>query len=192
MASSAARERQEEVLGFWFGEDEIARPEWFVKDAAFDRRIEERFGALTLSALAGGCEDWVEAPRPALAYVIVLDQFTRNIYRDTAEAFAGDPQALSAARRIVAAGWDCALTPVQRWFCYMPFQHSEILEDQREALRLFGALRNDPQAGGAWEWAVKHQAVIERFGRFPHRNAILGRRSTEQEMAFLEQPGSRF
>lgn len=183
---------QEQVLGFWFGEHQETRREWFVKDARFDREIAERFGPLLESALAGACEDWIVAPRPALAYVVLLDQFTRNAFRDTPRAFAGDASALAAARLIVASGWDRELAPLQRWFCYLPFEHSEDVRDQRESLRLFGALREDPQAGGAWEWAQRHHDVIVRFGRFPHRNAILGRESTAAELAFLGQPGSRF
>ena len=183
---------QEQVLGFWFGEHRQSRREWFVKDIVFDREIATRFGPLLESALAGGCDDWLVAPRPALAFVIVLDQFTRNAYRDTPRAFAGDPAALAAARLIVARGWDTELPALQRWFCYLPFEHSEDLADQRESLRLFGMLRQDPQAGSAWEWAERHHDVIARFGRFPHRNAILGRESTAAEIAFLDQPGSRF
>ena len=186
-----------EVLEFWFGEPSApdfgrARAEWFRKDPAFDARIGARFGALIEDGLRGGLEGWLGAPQAALAYVIVLDQFTRNVFRDTLRAFSGDARALAAARRIVSLRWDEALRPVQRWFCYLPFEHSEDVADQREALRLFGALRDDPDAGGAWEWAVKHFEVVERFGRFPHRNAILGRASTPEELEFLSQPGSRF
>jgi uncharacterized protein (DUF924 family) len=189
--------RADEVLAFWFGPSDApgsggARKEWFVKDEGFDAQIRERFGALIESALAGGLEQWLDAPETALAYVILLDQFTRNAFRDTPASFAGDARALAAARLIVARGWDTRMTPVHRWFCYLPFEHSERIEDQHESLRLFGLLRDDPVAGGAYEWAVKHCEVIERFGRYPHRNAILGRASTPQELAFLAQPGSRF
>ncbi|NLD68092.1 MAG: DUF924 domain-containing protein [Limnobacter sp.] len=168
------------------------RPQWFVKDPAFDREIEARFGPLIEKALAGDCAHWPGGPRPALALVIVLDQFTRNVFRETPRAFAGDPLALAAARRIVAEGWDRELVPMERWFCYLPFEHSEALADQQESLRLFGQLRDDPQAGGAFQWAQSHHDVIERFGRFPHRNEILGRESTPEEIEFLRQPGSRF
>jgi uncharacterized protein (DUF924 family) len=189
--------RADEVLAFWFGpsgEPDAggARKEWFVKDDGFDAQIRERFGALIESALAGGLEQWLDEPETALAYLILLDQFTRNAFRDTPASFAGDARALAAARLIVARGWDARMTPVHRWFCYLPFEHSERIEDQHESLRLFGLLRDDPVAGGAYEWAVKHFEIIERFGRYPHRNAILGRTSTPQELAFLAQPGSRF
>jgi uncharacterized protein (DUF924 family) len=189
--------RQREVLEFWFGADLGAgtmapRSQWFSADPRFDETIVRRFGALLESALAGECEHWTQAPLPTLAYILVLDQFTRNAFRGTPRGFAGDPRALAAARRAVEAEWDSRLAPLQRWFCYMPFEHSESLADQEESLRLFGALREDPQAGGAWPWAVSHHRVIERFGRFPHRNAILGRESTPEELAFLEEPGSRF
>ena len=187
-----ARQYQQQVLDFWFGDMSAPRPQWFVKDPAFDREIEARFGPLIEKALAGDCAHWLGGPRPALALVIVLDQFTRNVFRETPRAFAGDPLALAAARRIVAEGWDRELVPMERWFCYMPFEHSEALADQQESLRLFGQLRDDPQAGGAFQWAQSHHDVIERFGRFPHRNEILGRESTPEEIEFLRQPGSRF
>jgi len=187
----------DQVLAFWFGEPGSAdadrpRPQWFAKDAAFDAAIRERFGDAIRDGLAGRLEDWLDEPASALAYVIVLDQFTRNALRGSAESFSGDARALAAARRIVARGWDAAYAPVRRWFCYLPFEHSERIDDQRESLRLFATLRDDPLAGGAYEWAVRHWEVVERFGRFPHRNELLGRESTAEELAFLAQPGSRF
>ncbi|MGD9942962.1 MAG: DUF924 family protein [Burkholderiaceae bacterium] len=186
-----------DVLEFWFGGADgrrhgQVRPEWFTKDPAFDRLIADRFGVLIDEALAGRLAHWAGSPQDALALIIVLDQFTRNVFRDTPRMFAGDPLALALARRLVADGQDTALTPLQRWFCYLPFEHSEELAMQHESLRLFGMLRSDPLAGGAFDWAQRHYDVIERFGRFPHRNAILGRSSTPEELAFLDQPGSRF
>lgn len=186
-----------EVLAFWFGapgtpDADRPRPQWFAKDDAFDAAIRERFGDVIRDGLDGRLEHWLESPDAALAYVIVLDQFTRNAFRGSAASFSGDERALAAARRIVAQGWDSGYAPVRRSFCYLPFEHSERIEDQRESLRLFGTLRDDPLAGGAYEWAVKHQEIVERFGRFPHRNELLGRESTAEELAFLEQPGSRF
>jgi uncharacterized protein (DUF924 family) len=188
---------QREVLEFWFGADLGRAPappnsDWFGGREAFDEIIVARFGDLIGTALAGEIEHWPNAPLPALAYILVLDQFTRNAFRGTPRAFAGDPLALAAAQRAVQEGWHLHLSPLQRWFCYMPFEHSEELSDQQESLRLFGALRNDPPAAEGWPWAVRHHEVIERFGRFPHRNAILGRESTPEELAFLAQPGSRF
>lgn len=183
------------VLEFWFGAPPAreARSEWFRKDPAFDALIRERFGTLIERALRGELACWAgRGPQATLALVIVLDQFTRNAFRDTPKMFAGDAAALTVARRIVAEGWDTGYDPLRRWFCYLPFEHSESLDDQRESLRLFARLRDDPLAGGAWTWAVRHHEVIERFGRYPHRNAILGRASTPAEEAFLREPGSRF
>ena len=186
-----------EVLDFWFGAAGAPganrpRDVWFRKDETFDAAIASRFGATLDAALQGRLEDWLHAPDAALACVLVLDQFTRNAFRGTPRAFAGDARALAAARHIVAAGWDGAMAPVRRWFCYLPFEHSETLADQDESVRLFGQLRDDPDAGGALAWAESHRDVIKRFGRFPHRNEILGRASSPEELAFLAQPGSRF
>lgn len=194
---AAARERAQQVLRFWFGGPDgddagTVRRQWFAKDDAFDARIAGNFGALVVDAIAGGCDDWGRDPDTAPALVLVLDQFTRNLYRGTPRMFAGDARALEVARRIVANRWDERYDPLLRWFCYMPFEHSESIDDQNESLRLFGALRDDPLAGGAWYWAVRHHEVIERFGRFPHRNAILGRPSTPEELEFLKQPNSSF
>ncbi len=185
------------VLAFWFdGPDGTGRGrvrgEWFGKAPAFDASVRAGFGPLIEHALQGGCDRWAEAPGTAPALVLVLDQLTRNAFRDTPRMYAGDAIALAAARRIVAEAWDRDYDPLLRWFCYLPFEHSESLDDQRESLRLFGQLRDDPLVGGAWEWAVRHLEVIERFGRFPHRNEILGRASTPEETAFLREPGSRF
>lgn len=197
MSAPQAGPGPDEVLAFWFdGADGRARgrvrPEWFSKDPAFDAAIRSRFGALIERALAGGCDGWGRDAATAPALILVLDQFTRNVFRDTRRMFAGDAAALAAARRVVAEGWDLRYDTLRRWFCYMPFEHSESLADQREALRLFGALRDDPLAGGAWPWAQRHHDIIERFGRFPHRNELLERASTPDEVAFLLEPGSRF
>ena len=190
--------RAAEVLDFWFGAPDAAgrlatREAWFKKDAAFDAQIQERFGALIDAALNGELSGWDLQPLSALARVIVLDQFTRNTRRDSAGMFAGDAQALALARRVVASGQDRALQGVQRQFLYLPFEHSEAIEDQQESLRLFGQLGQDhPELAGLLEWALKHQVIVARFGRFPHRNAALGRASTAEELAFLKQPGSGF
>ncbi len=193
----AERERAHDVLAFWFSGDDgseagTVRRQWFAKDGAFDEAIADRFGALVADAVDGRRDAWGEDRDCAPALVIVLDQFTRNVHRDTPQMFAGDARALQVARRIVARRWDEGCDPLLRWFCYMPFEHSESLDDQNESLRLFAALRDDPLAGGAWRWAVRHHEIIERFGRFPHRNAILGRTSTPDELAFLREPGSSF
>ena len=183
------------VLEFWFGPEgpRAARDVWFRKDPAFDARIRERFGDLVEAALAGRLDHWEDAgPESALALVIVLDQFTRNLFRDTPRMFAGDDRALAIARRLVDSGADRRLTPVQRWFAYMPFEHAESLAEQERAVALFDELRAYPASAGAYDWAVRHRDVIRRFGRFPHRNEILGRESTADEIAFLATPGSRF
>ena len=186
------------VLDFWFLPADHAghgnyRPEWFRKDAAFDASILERFGANIERALAGTASDG--ADEALLAHILLLDQFTRNIYRNTPRAFAGDAQALRIAESLVATGRDKNLTPWQRWFAYLPFEHSESLLDQERSVALFAALRREMQHeafDNAHDYALRHREVIARFGRLPHRNAILGRTSTSGEIAFLKQPGSSF
>jgi len=186
------------VLDFWFDEPDACgrlntREAWFKKDPAFDATLRERFGELIDAALRGELADWEGQPLSALALVIVLDQFTRNTRRDTAGMFAGDPMALRIARRCIAAGQDQAMQGVQRQFLYLPFEHSEALDDQAESMRLFAQLGQDhPELSGLLEWARKHQVIVARFGRFPHRNAALGRASTPEELEFLKQPGSGF
>jgi uncharacterized protein (DUF924 family) len=186
-----------EVLDFWFGEPGspghgTQRREWFAKDAAFDAQIRRRFLALHAAAALGERDRWAATPRGALALVIVLDQFSRNLYRDDPRAFSQDERALSAARRMVDSGWDSQLAPIERPFAYLPFEHSERLADQDRAVALFTALEVFEPTRGLVTWAEKHRAVIARFGRFPHRNAVLGRESTPEEAAFLLEPGSRF
>jgi uncharacterized protein (DUF924 family) len=182
------------VLAFWFGDAPLAqRAEWFRKDPAFDAQIRARFGALIEAALAGEHADWDAAPAGALARIVVLDQFTRNVFRDTARAFAGDALALAAARALVARGDDRHLAPLQRVFAYLPFEHAEDRMLQAESLRLFAALTRDaPALAGFEDYARRHAVVIERFGRFPHRNAALGRVSTDEEQHYLQQPGAGF
>ena len=188
----------QEVLDFWFGKqtDPVFgsdRVEWFRKDPAFDDSIRSRFGALIERGLRGELEAWAEAPTSALAQVIVLDQFTRNVYRDTPRAFAGDARALAAARAMVGARHDEALPPFQRAFVYLPFEHAEGIEMQNEGVRLYTRLAAiAPEHANGLDYAERHRAIIERFGRFPHRNRILGRQSTPEEAAFLLTPGSGF
>jgi uncharacterized protein (DUF924 family) len=169
---------------------------WFKKDDAFDALIAQRFGPLIAQALVGGIDDWLAKPvqaLPALARVIVLDQFTRNVFRGTARAFAGDGMALQTARALVASGADRALSPVQRQFAYLPFEHAEDLSHQRTSVQLFQQLAvDDPASAGLVDWARKHLDIVARFGRFPHRNVALGRASTDEEAAFLLTPGSGF
>jgi uncharacterized protein (DUF924 family) len=182
-----------EVLDFWFGDSDIARPEWFRKDTAFDDLSRQRFGGLIAQALAGAIDDWAATPEGALARIVVLDQFPRNVFRDTPRAFAGDRLALAAARALVDAGGDRLLPPRRRSFVYLPFEHAEDRAAQQTAVALFGALAAEqPDLAEALDWARRHQVVIERFGRFPHRNRVLGRVDTAEEAAFLLEPGSRF
>ncbi|MDO9073746.1 MAG: DUF924 family protein [Rubrivivax sp.] len=188
-------DRAARVRAFWFGEPPTATPReaWFRKDAAFDGQIRERFGDLIETALAGGLQAWDATPAGTLARILVLDQFTRNTFRNSARAFAGDALALAAAQALVAGGGDRALTPLQRWFAYLPFEHAEDLALQRQSLALFTALAEEhPDLADAQHWAQKHFDIVERFGRYPHRNALLGRSSTLEEAAFLLQPGSSF
>jgi uncharacterized protein (DUF924 family) len=193
--------RAEDVLDFWFGAPSDPgytqpRPAWFRKNETFDALIVTRFGALIEQALAGGIDDWAAAPLEplsALARVIVLDQFTRNAFRGSARAFAGDAMALQTARALVAAGLDRGLNGVQRQFVYLPFEHAEDLAHQRTSVQLFEQLgRDEPALAGLLEWAQRHHDIVARFGRFPHRNAVLGRASTDEEAAFLLTPGSSF
>jgi uncharacterized protein (DUF924 family) len=168
------------------------RPEWFGKDPAFDAQIRERFEALIAEALAGGLGEWCNTPQGALARVLLLDQFTRNAYRDTPAAFSGDARALATARDAIARGFDRELGPLERWFLYMPFQHSEDLADQERSVALFQALARDTGLTAPLSYVVRHADIVRRFGRFPHRNAILGRTSSAAEIAFLRTPGSSF
>ena len=186
------------VLDFWFGAPGSPghgqlNAAWFRKSPSFDAEIARRFAPLVDSALGGGLRDWAQQPASALARIVLLDQFTRSVFRDTPRAFAGDALALAAAREMVSARRDDALPPLQRAFVYMPFEHAEDLTAQDEALRLFGQLAvGASDAAGFLDYARRHRAVIARFGRFPHRNAVLGRTSTPDEIEFLKQPGSHF
>ncbi len=189
----------QDVLDFWFLPSSSEgygqqRAEWFRKDDAFDEAIRTRFGVLIEQAVAGGLRDWdQQGPSGILARILVLDQFTRNAWRGSAASFAGDSLALAAAESLVDHGADAGLLPVQRWFAYMPFEHAEDARMQERAVRLFTALaESEPGYEGALDYAHRHRGVIARFGRFPHRNAILGRASTREELAYLAQPGSGF
>ena len=181
------------VLDFWFGPPPHAtRDTWFRKDPAFDATIREGFGDAVAAARAGDFHSWRRSPRGALALVILLDQFTRNIYRDTPRAFAGDALALDIAKAAVDQGFDRKLDAFERWFLYLPFEHAEDWAMQERSLTLFGQLAADTGDRTALHWAEKHAEVIRRFGRYPHRNAILGRPSSPEEIAFLAEPGSSF
>jgi uncharacterized protein (DUF924 family) len=186
-----------EVLDFWFGEPGSAlhgkaRAEWFRKAPAFDGQIRRRFLALHAAAALGERDRWKEEPDPLLALVVVLDQFSRNLYRGDARAFSQDAAALACARLMRDRGWDAQRLPVERQFAYLPFEHSEDPADQDRSVALFASLEAYPETKGLTEWAQRHRAIVRRFGRFPHRNAALGRASTPEEAAFLETPGSGF
>jgi len=176
----------ESVLSFWF--EQIEAKQWWGKSNDFDRLIATRFGALHAAAARCDLSDWRETPKGRLAEVIVLDQFSRNIYRDQPQAFACDTLALALAQTAVAAQADRSLEMRQRAFMYMPYMHSESPLVHTVALTLFS------QAGleYALPSALRHKAIIDRFGRYPHRNAILGRASTAEELEFLAGPGSSF
>ncbi len=185
------------VLEFWFGapgssEHGAPREVWFKKSDDFDRTVRERFMSLYEQAAQGALAHWDSAPHPLLALIIVLDQFPRNMFRSDPRAFATDSQALAAAERMVARAWDRELTPIERSFAYLPYEHAENLALQERALELFGRLAQDAGLAEPLDWARKHHAVIARFGRFPHRNEVLGRTSTPEEVEFLTQPGSSF
>ena len=186
-----------QVLAFWFGEPGSpergrSRREWFAKDADLDAQIRRRFLALHASAALGECDRWAVGPQGLLALIVVLDQFSRNLYRDDPRAFSQDERALCAARLMVDQRWDEALMPVERLFAYLPFEHAEDIAEQDRCVELMGALEAFEETRGMVAWAEKHRVIVRRFGRFPHRNAALGRTSTAQEEAFLTEPGSRF
>ncbi len=185
----------EALLEFWFGPREghgKPRPEWFRKDERFDEEIRRRFAALHASAALGELESWRAEARSMLALTIALDQFSRNLYRGDPRSFSQDAHALACAREALARGDDVKLEPVERQFLYLPFEHSEDPADQDRAVELMGSLDRFEATHGLVEWAERHRAVIRRFRRFPHRNAVLGRASTPAEAEFLKEPGSRF
>jgi len=194
--------RHEEILQFWLGAPGGPplgnQARWFTRDDQLDAEIRARFGADLEAAAHGALAGWADAPRPALALVVLLDQFSRNAWRGTPRAFAQDAQALRVAQDAIARGFDGQLAPVERWFLYMPFMHAEDHAVQQRGVALFARLADEapPELRGAFEsaldYAERHRVIVERFGRFPHRNAILGRPSTPEEVEFLAQPGSSF
>jgi uncharacterized protein (DUF924 family) len=194
-----------DILTFWFGPPDDPDPaatqrRWFTKSDAFDAEVRERFGPAIEDGIAGRHAGWIDAashgwadPAAGLALVLLTDQLPRNAFRGTARAFAGDAQALVAAQQLVTSGAHRQLATHQRAFIYLPFEHAEDLAHQRTAVQLLEQLgRDDAQQAHYAPWAHKHLDVIARFGRFPHRNAALGRASTPEELAFLARPGSSF
>ena len=182
------KDSKTEILDFWFVE--TAPVQWFQKNDEFDGLIRERFGALYEKAKDGFYDGWMQDADGYLALCILLDQFPRNMFRDTPRAFESDPKALDVARRAIALGLDQVLLHVKRRFIYLPFEHSENLEDQKRSVELFETMADEDPLGH--EYAVRHLKVIEQFGRFPHRNVILGRENTKEEAEYLAEPGSGF
>jgi uncharacterized protein (DUF924 family) len=178
-----------EVLKFWFGQQ---RKAWFEKNPAFDEEIRTRFLPFYEMGSNRELEVWKAEPKSSVALVILLDQFPRNMFRGSARAFAADPLAREAANAIVEKRWDKRMTPDERLFVYLPFEHSESLADQERCLALMKEISVYPETADMPKWAQAHLDIIRRFGRFPHRNAALGRASTPEELEFLSQPGSSF
>jgi uncharacterized protein (DUF924 family) len=176
----------QDILHFWF--NELSDKQRFAKDIALDALLRERFFGTWQAAARGELFAWRVSPHGRLAEIIVLDQFSRNMFRGTAQAFAQDAQALTLAQELVAQGLDAQLGSSERAFAYMPYMHSESLTIHDEALRLFA----QPGLENNLDFEKRHRAIIERFGRYPHRNAVLGRDSTPEELAFLSEPGSSF
>jgi len=186
MTAIPQRYVHQDILRFWF--EEIQPSQWWAKDDAFDQSLRARFSGVHAQATRCELFEWRTQPRGRLAEVIVLDQFSRNLFRGSALAFASDPLALALAQEAIAAKADAALSAVERSFLYLPYMHSESLAMHAVAIDLYR--RNGIQNNLDFE--LRHQQIIERFGRYPHRNAILGRQSTDAEIEFLKQPGSGF
>ena len=177
----------DQVFGFWFAPGMEKR--WFVKDEAFDAEARGGLGPLHEAAARDGLDSWQDSARGALALVILLDQVPRNLFRGSPRAFKTDAKALSVAKRAIDKGFDGQLRQVERMFLYLPLEHCEGLADQETCVRLFAELDENPE----WhDYAVRHRDIVASFGRFPHRNAVLGRESTAEEEAFLKEPGSSF
>ncbi len=186
-----------EILDFWFGREGEERygefrESWFQKDEEFDGEIRDRFLEDYERAARGEYDGWREEPESCLALVILLDQFPRNLFRNDPRTHATDNKALETSKSSIKQGIDRELQAFQRMFLYMPFMHSEDLEDQSRSVELFQNLAAEENSPDVTEFAEGHRDIVERFGRFPHRNEVLGRRSTPEEVKFLEQPGSSF
>lgn len=187
----------EKILDFWFGppgsaERDRSRDIWFASDQGYDAALRDSFLADQQRAAAGEYDSWTATAEGSVALLLLLDQLPRNLYRGTPQAFATDARAREIAGITVPRGFDRDLPPVWRWFVYLPFEHSENMADQERSLALFAALPATPEHDEAKSYAKRHYDVIRRFGRFPHRNAILGRPSTPEEDEFLKEPGSSF
>lgn len=186
-----------DILDFWFGKPDSPsygekRQIWFEKNEDFDEEIRERFLPAVEDALTGGLSTWAGEPEGCLALILLLDQFPRNLFRNTARAFDGDMRALELAKKALAEGYDRKLLPLQRLFLYLPFEHSEDLADQDRSVALLEKLSQETDDPSWHHYAVLHRDIIACFGRFPHRNTALGREMTEEEKSFLTQPNSSF
>lgn len=186
-----------EILDFWFEKPNAQnygqpRKVWFQKDPSFDRLVRSQFLEHYHLAAASQLDHWQETAEGCLALILLLDQFPRNMFRGKAQAFATDHKALAVAERAIAHRFDLQMLTVQRLFIYIPFEHSENIQHQQQAIELFNQLKNDPNSTSFIDYAMRHFNVIQRFGRFPHRNQILGRENTPEEAEFLRQPGSSF
>ncbi len=175
-----------EIIKFWF--EDVEESKWWVKDAEFDQLITEKYSMIHRSASRCELYEWRESPEGRLAEVIVLDQFSRNIFRNSPLAFSCDSLALALSQEAIAVGAEKSLDPAKRSFFYLPFMHSESKKIHEIAVELYERNGIDGNA----EFELKHQSIIDRFGRYPHRNSVLGRESTEEEIAFLKLPGSSF
>ena len=185
------------ILDFWFGnleDPDYGQPRqvWFKKDPSFDETVRSQFLEHYHLAAASKLDNWQETPEGCLALILLLDQFPRNMFRAKAQAFATDPKARAIAEYAIAHQFDLQMLPVQRLFIYIPFEHSENIEHQQRAIDLLNQLKHEPYSANFIDYALRHFRVIERFGRFPHRNQILGRETTPEEAEFLKQPGSSF
>jgi uncharacterized protein (DUF924 family) len=197
MAAGNEPNEAAELIDFWFGppnSDERfkSRAIWFKRDDAFDAELRRRFLPLHQRAAAGDYADWARQAEPCLALILALDQLPRNLFRDTAQAFATDAMARETADNAIRRGIDRSLPAVWRSFVYLPFEHSESLADQERSVALYAAMAKDPAFASGLDYAQRHHAIIARFGRFPHRNHALGRTSTAEEETFLKEPGSSF
>ena len=191
--------RVDEILTFWFGtprDDEEYYTAWhnlwFTPDPQFDLTVRERFLGDYQLAAERKLMEWQEQPRSGLALILLCDQFPRNMFRNDPRAFATDPLARTVATHLIQVGFDRRLLPVERSFIYMPFMHSEVSQDQQHSVMLFRQLAEERAFLNSISYALQHQEIVERFGRFPHRNQILGRQTTPEEAEFLQQPGSSF
>lgn len=182
------KDTKTDILEFWFSETKPAQ--WFLKNPDFDQTIRDRFSGDYDLGAAGIFDGWQDEAEGCLALCILLDQFPRNMFRDAPRAFATDHKSLGFAKHALGKKFDALLPPQKRSFLYMPFMHSEDPADQAKSVEVFGSMKKDNPMG--YDYALRHQKVIERFGRFPHRNAILGRQSTPEELSYLNEPGAGF